>query len=163
MEIKKNTELISLTPKQIGTILEESKRYGYYEFCLLAISTGIRIGEILALTWNDINPITKTITINKSVNSSTKELMKVNTRIIRISNECCTLLLNRKERMPKDSTLIFQSFKTDTYLNESCVYSKIESIAKDSGIPNLKYNDFVHTYMTNSKGGNYEIHHYQKK
>ncbi len=40
---------------------EETKDSGCYEFYLLEITTGLRLGEILALIWDDLDMKNRTI------------------------------------------------------------------------------------------------------
>lgn len=44
-----------LTVKETDIFLKEAKGTFYYNLYVLALETGIRIGELLGLTWNDID------------------------------------------------------------------------------------------------------------
>lgn len=44
-----------LTVSEANTFLKEAKGTYYYNLFLLALETGMRIGEILGLTWNDVD------------------------------------------------------------------------------------------------------------
>lgn len=46
--------------------------YQTFIFCLIALYTGMRTGELGALTWNDIDLANKTIDINKAIAKSSK-------------------------------------------------------------------------------------------
>lgn len=63
-----------------------------------ALLTGARLGELQALTWDDINPQFKTITINKAwykparrfkstKNESSKRIIRVNQQLINVLSE----------------------------------------------------------------------------
>lgn len=41
------------------------KHYNYYKICLIAANTGMRLGEVLGLTWNDIDWENAIINVNK--------------------------------------------------------------------------------------------------
>lgn len=47
--------------------LKSTGRRNAYEIALVMLSTGLRIGEVLALTWDDINIIKKELTVNKTL------------------------------------------------------------------------------------------------
>lgn len=57
---------------QVAAFLKEAQRCRYYPAFLLSLNTGMRKGELLALTWDDINMETGEITINKTL-ERTKE------------------------------------------------------------------------------------------
>lgn len=46
--------------------LIQAKQDGYYELFLLELGTGLRLGEILALQWDDLNMETGELRITKS-------------------------------------------------------------------------------------------------
>ena len=51
--------------------------YQTYIFCLIGLYTGMRTGEIGALTWNDIDLFNKTINVSKAISKSSKgEIIK---------------------------------------------------------------------------------------
>lgn len=100
----------------------------------LAIYTGMRKGEIQALTWNDIDFIHNTISINKSWDDLTKSLKPTKTassnRVIPVNSE----VLNRlKDLKANHSTMVFQNvlgnIPTSTSLNKC-----LRSIMKSAGI-----------------------------
>ena len=68
---KKNRskKLPPLEPEQIQDILHKTEEFDVYNAIIrFQIYTGMRIGETLALTWDNINFNKRTITINKTVN-----------------------------------------------------------------------------------------------
>lgn len=77
----KRKETFSLTPEQIKKFkaacliknkTNDSYKYRYGIILLLMLNTGIRIGEMLALEWNDIDFDNKIIRINKSMQYNIK-------------------------------------------------------------------------------------------
>lgn len=75
---------------------------------LLAIYTGMRLGEIQALTWSDINFNFKTISVNKAWNEIDQEFKDTknegSNRIIRINQTILNLLTELKNfRCPKSN------------------------------------------------------------
>lgn len=61
------TEAKFWTDKQVLIFLNEARSTRYYLAFLIAIFTGARQGEVLALTWKDINFAKNTISITKSI------------------------------------------------------------------------------------------------
>lgn len=93
-----------LNIKEIKMLLKEAKRpakgrlYTSRYMIITAIYTGMRLGEIQALTWNDIDFLHQTITINKSwdhknkcfkptKNESSNRTIKINNNLIKVFGE----------------------------------------------------------------------------
>jgi len=57
-----------LTPQEIHCILKIAQTYypDFYPLLPTAILTGMRRGELIALTWDDINWVEHKISVNKS-------------------------------------------------------------------------------------------------
>ena len=51
------------------------KEENYYELFLLELATGLRLGELMALQWDDLNMIIEELRINKQVNIVCSELV----------------------------------------------------------------------------------------
>ena len=57
----------ALTPDEQARVVELAREYTGGEAFLMSLGTGMRIGEVLALTWEDIDFERKTIRINKTL------------------------------------------------------------------------------------------------
>ena len=60
--------------KNIFKLLKTKNRMKYYFICKLALYTGCRVGEILALTWDDVKYDEGVIYITKQINQVTKNI-----------------------------------------------------------------------------------------
>lgn len=106
---------------------------------LLAIGTGMRLGEIQGLTWKDINFNFNTISINKSWNYEKEEFQptKANSdRTIRINN---TLIEALKELKPKQSSDMLFKNQYGTIPSSSAVNKTLKESLVNCGI---KHNGF---------------------
>ena len=87
-------------------------RYTSYYMIYTAIMTGMRLQEIAALTWDDINFNWKTININKAWNFHSKKFVPTKTkssvRIIRINSDLINVL---KQLKINHSQMVFTNFK----------------------------------------------------
>lgn len=52
---EKKKEKVVLTEREMATFLSEAKECRYYNAFVLALETGLRVGEIMGLTWDDIH------------------------------------------------------------------------------------------------------------
>ena len=92
---KKTTKKISsISQNDYETILKEITGTRYYIPFVIAIHTGARRGEILALTWNDIDFETKKISFNKSLLAKDGEGLELSSTKTSSSNR--TILMTEK-------------------------------------------------------------------
>lgn len=147
-------EMQTLRKEDMKVFLEEAKRSGLYEFYLLELSTGLRLGEITALTWDDFDEIRKTITVNKAATRldgkivvSTPKTASSN-RTIRIPDECVEALRAMKVRKPDESNLIFPSPRTGREREGPAVTRQLHRIQLRAGLPRIRFHDLRHTFAT---------------
>jgi integrase len=60
-------EIKILDKSEIATVIEAAKSVGLYAPVLVAVSTGVRRGELLGLRWSDIDLKAATLTVNQSL------------------------------------------------------------------------------------------------
>lgn len=80
---------------------------------LFILKTGIRAGELCALTWSDVDLKAETITINKSANCKRGVLISRATRVIKLPKELIQDLSLHKKRQKQvnEEELIFTNNK----------------------------------------------------
>lgn len=144
-------EMQTLKANELGRFLQETKDSGCYEFYILEITTGLRLGEILALTWDDLDMKNKTISVNKQVQRIGSEL-KVTTpktassiRTIALCDECFNQLILLRSRQRLDNKLIFPSPITGGLRDPSSVTRKLHRMQKRAGVPQIRFHDLRHS------------------
>lgn len=159
--------------------IEEQKRFieactGHRLECLFlfALGTGLRLGEVLALTWNDINFDSKTVSVNKSIRQETIfnnkgegtyttiiQPPKTETSIRTVPiptnivyklkqfkvNQNKEKLFNGELYMPSD--LVFTT-PIGTPINTSNLRKAYNRLLKKANINNIKFHALRHTYAT---------------
>lgn len=61
------TEVKPLTPDQVLTLLDAAQRTMWHAPLTVAVSTGLRPGELLGLTWGDVNLEARTLRVRQAV------------------------------------------------------------------------------------------------
>ena len=147
-------EMKTLKKEELTAFLEEAKRSGCYEFYYLELTTGMRLGEICALEWDDLSLENKTITVNKAVQKIKGEV-KINTpktkssiRTIRLCDECIRLLSELKANQIPKSKYIFPSSVTGEIRDTSAVTRRLHRIQDRAGVPKIRFHDLRHSFAT---------------
>lgn len=176
IKIPKDTESVQaiqyFSREQLARFLEHtcpvkhSKYQGSIQYTVLftlLARTGLRIGEALALTWNDIDLQSKTLSVNKTLvyplNSqpyiSTPKSKKSH-RTIKLDDETATLLenhrINRGEvvrlyenyKAPKDNIVFFQ--QDGRWLRTNVVRDYFKEVCKRVGLPVLSPHALRHSH-----------------
>ena len=135
---------------------EDNMSFGIY----LCLYTGLRIGEICALTWADINENTDCISINKTLlriqnteigRSKTKIIIDTpktdrSIRIIPLSPKLAQMLRERKPINVNKN--IFFLTGTDKYIEPRNYYEKYKNILYRCGIPHHTFHALRHSFAT---------------
>lgn len=144
----------TLTKEQSNRLLEEAYYSGCFEFYYLELTTGLRMGEILALEWSDFNEKKKTISVNKQVQRINGVLVtetpktKCSIRTIVINENCVKALSRLKSAQAKGTKLMFPSPATGTYRDKNAVLRQLKRMLRRAGLPDVRFHDLRHTCAT---------------
>ena len=154
---KQEIEVLSLeNQRQLETAL--SKPYNPTELgILISLYTGLRIGEICALTWSDIDYQKGTIKVNhtvarvKSSDACSSSVLiidspktKASIREIPISNNLTITLKNSN----KTSSSPFVVSTTNSFVSPRTYDYRYHKIISSVGIPDVNYHVLRHTFAT---------------
>lgn len=156
-----------INPSDLKSFLEhlesgQHKRYNlYFDSVLyqLLLSTGLRIGEVCALEWGDIDLENGTIAINKTYNKNLKFLSTTKTqsgnRVISIDQKTIRSLKLYQMRQRQlfnevDARVSEVVFATPTrkYFNASVRQSALDTRCKEVGIERFTFHAFRHTHAS---------------
>lgn len=151
---KKTENVRALTTKEFDNIINtfQNSIYDKYTVILIIAGTcGLRIGEILGLTWNDINFDNNTIDVNKQWKVIETNPKKFGFGELKTQNSY------RIVPIPKTTVEYLKKYRNSTsinYLNRIIKNRSSESVIsflnkklKDFGY-NITIHDFRHTYAT---------------
>lgn len=156
LPVIKEKEITILTPEQTSAILTESYGTRIYDVVLLELTTGLRRGEALGLTWDDIDFKNYTIDINKSwivingkpqwSDTATGTKTKAGNRIIAVPEETINELQRRKDTHD-DDTYVFQDKNGNPY-NPNNFLRDFKKHAVAAGVTDFSFHDLRHNYGT---------------
>ncbi|MDP4120150.1 MAG: site-specific integrase [Bacillota bacterium] len=157
------TEVKPLEEKQIALFLQAISGHTYERLYIVDLFTGLRQGEILGLTWDNVNFQAGTIHICKQlIHEKAKggryifgTLKNDKTRLITPAPSVMRVLQEQKQIQTEwqlkagplwnDTGLVFTS-EFGGHLCHVTVYKQFKRIAKNIGIPSARFHDLRHTY-----------------
>lgn len=143
-------EMKVLSKEEIQRFLIQAKAEGMYELFLLELTTGLRRGEILALTWDDLNFETGELHISKQVtpvggkNIISEPKTKAAFRTIILPPVMVGLL--REYRKEVFSPLMFPSrIKPNQPIDPSYVRKRLQQILERADCKKVRFHDLRHS------------------
>lgn len=152
---KKAREMQILTHDEMQRFLIQAKHDNMLEMYLLALSTGLRRGELIGLQWNDLNFNTGELKIERQVARVNGEL-KVSVPKTKASIRTVVLppavvkILEKYRPLTNDSKWLFPSpvKSNDEPCDPSNVSKKMKSILEKAECKIIRFHDLRHTFAT---------------
>lgn len=129
----------------------------WYDFFYTEITTGLRLGEICGLKWEDFDAKQGTLSIRRTVHQeegggvSTGET-KTNQgkREIILAPSTAELLQRRKQSCPSKIWIFPQLFHPDEPMYPQRAYHRLKGLLRDAGLPDIRFHDLRHTFATHA-------------
>ena len=135
---------IALTNKEQELFCNYCRDYIYGDIFLVTLYQGLRVGEVLAITGEDINLTNNTLTINKSLNSSGE----IDTTKNNQSNRTMPIFDNTRIILEKYKNYGKQRIFDISY---NVPQKHLKKIIEDIKIRDISPHDLRHTFVTNCK------------
>ena len=135
-----------MTPLEMEDYLDAAERLGYLPMFMLALTAGLRQGELIALKWNDLNVKNRTLTISEQRSVERRELIEYGseTRTITLASEVVDLLIMEHAKHP-NSPLMFMHPATQRPYSPQMVRRMHNEIIKEAGLDHIRFKDLRHT------------------
>lgn len=135
-----------LTPAEVEDYLDAAERLGHLPMFLLALTAGLRQGELIALKWSDLDVEKRTLTISESRSVERRELVEYKgaTRTISLTTEAVELLRMEHARHPS-SPLMFMHPATQKPYSPQMVRRIHNEIIKEAGLDHIRFADLRHS------------------
>ena len=135
-----------MTPLEMEDYLDAAERLGYLSMFMLALTTGLRQGELIALKWSDLDIENRTLTIAENRAVVRRELVEYGdqTRTIALTPEVIDLLIMEHAKHP-NSPLMFMHPATQRTYSPQMVRRMHNEIIKEAGLDHIRFTDLRHT------------------
>lgn len=135
-----------MTPLEMEDYLDAAERLGYLPMFMLALTTGLRQSELIALKWSDLDIESRTMTIAENRAVEQRELVEYGsqTRTIRLTPEVVDLLIMEHSKHPS-SPLMFMHPATQRPYSPQMVRRMHNEIIKEAGLDHIRFTDLRHT------------------
>ena len=135
-----------LTPAEVEDYLDAAERLGYLPMFLLALTAGLRQGELIALKWSDLDVMERMLTISESRTVERRELVeyKGGTRTVSLTEEVVELLRMEHAKHPS-SPLMFMHPATRRPYSPQMVRRMHNEIIREAGLDHIRFADLRHT------------------
>jgi integrase len=135
-----------LTPAEVEDYLDAAERLGHLPMFLLALTAGLRQGELIALKWSDLDVKERTLTITEKRAVERRELVEYEggTRIVNLTPETVELLCLEHAKHP-GSPLMFMHPATQRPYSPQMVRRLHDEIIQEAGLDHIRFADLRHT------------------
>ena len=146
-------EMNLLSRESMQKLLIQAKEEKYYELFLLEFATGLRLGELTALQWEDLNLTTGELRISKQAVVIGSEVVvtepktKAAVRTLLLPPKVLEVFREYRNRSP--SRWLFPSpKKEDSPLLPSVVRQRLHRLLDHAGCERVRFHDLRHTFAT---------------
>jgi integrase len=160
LNLEKNKKIVfePITQDEVELFLNTCKDYypDYYTFFLCAFRTGMRLGELLALEWGDIDLNKKFIRVQRSYRKG--KINPTKTGKIRRADMSNQLAENFKKLLKKykskalisgtekQTDIIFH--RNNKYMEQKYIRRIFKRILQKAGIRDIRFHDIRHTFAS---------------
>ena len=159
---KKAKEMKVLTEDEMQRFLIQAKYDGYFEICLLALTTGMRRGEIMGLQWQDLDFESGKLEIKRQAYylngkmQTSEPKTKSSIRTIKLPDAVVNVLKKLKEKT--DSRWMFPSPVVDDVPRiPNSMQKKISQVLERADCKHVRFHDLRHTFATTALANGMDI------
>lgn len=148
----KNDKIRALSTEEVQALLTKTKAIypDFYPLLFTALFTGMRRGEILALTWDSINWVRGRITVDKNyVNGRLGTPKSSKTRYVDMSDELARVLKEWRLACPhSELNLVFPNNEGKYQSADNMIKRRFIPSLNRAGIDLIRFHDLRHTYAS---------------
>lgn len=142
-----------LDSEQLTKLIEVIKNTYIYIPVMIAISTGMRRGEVLGLTWNNVDLDHATLKVVQAIYPTKNGLVvlppKTNTSIRKISlPPTLVSILSEYKSKNKYNNDYVCTLEDGSLISPSSLNHKFKQVLKDNNLPSIRFHDLRHSHAS---------------
>ncbi|GGR61042.1 site-specific integrase [Deinococcus seoulensis] len=150
-------ETLVWTPAQAARFLQTAREHRLYPLFVLALSTGMRRGELLALHWGDVDLASRELTIRHNLVKDAAGHYEIGTpktdaghRRILLAEDVTVILREHRKlesragRAPGPDELMFTA-ASGNHVQGRHLDRTYQSLTEQAGLPGIRFHDLRHT------------------
>jgi integrase len=156
-------EMQPLTPDHARTLLDAARGDRFEALYVLAITTGLRRGELLGLRWQDVDLKRGYLQVRQQLIRTKKGLSFTTpkgskSRSVKLTQRAVDALKSHRKRqledklrlagLWEDADLVFTTKKGTPFHPDSLTKRSFEPLMKRAGLPQIRFHDLRHTFAT---------------
>lgn len=159
----KGKTMRTLTPGEVGMLLEAAEGNHYYPVFYTAVSSGLRQSELLGLRWRDIDLDMLSISVNRTLykrrgvcvfnepkTAHSRRLVAMTPKLasyLRGYRAQCEALCQELRRSLSLDDLVFPSVR-DKPLDPAVLIHNFTRVARKAGLEGVRFHDLRHTFAS---------------
>ena len=163
-------EMRPLVPEQVKVLLQATRDERLEALYVLAVTTGLRQGELLGLKWEDVDFESGTLQVRRTLATAkggpqlTAPKTKGSRRTVRLTQSAVNALRSHLERqlgeidkagsLWRENGLIFASETGEPLDRRYVTTHRFKPLLKRAGLPQIRFHDLRHTCATLLLGRN---------
>ncbi len=154
-----------LSDDEVERFLAAAKGHRLYALFEMALLTGLRVGELLALTWADINWTARTVTVTKALKDVHKRPLfvagtksKAGKRVVLLADRTIETLQAHRGAQAAEKILLGPGYENHdlvfctgrgTFLDpKNTTRRTVKRLCARAGLDPMRFHDFRHTHGT---------------
>lgn len=145
----KRREIQALSPEEVRRLLAAIGGHRYEALFTLAVSTGMRLGELLAVRWPDVHPTGRTLRVSHTLQwiGGVAQLGEPKTARSRRTVQLPEVALRTIETLPRTSVYVFCNDRGGP-LHPATAYHALQRVLAGAGLPRVSFHALRHSYAS---------------
>ena len=156
-------EITPLTPEQVRALLESAQGDRYEALYVLAVTTGLRLGELLGLKWTDVDWESGEIRVRRTLLRTANGLLQQPTksgkgRVVKLPTLAVDALRRHRTRQSEERSVAGQAWDDQGLIfpnqigrptdRQNLVRRSFKRLLAKAGLPDIRFHDLRHTSAT---------------